>query len=379
MNPVRVALWIVIAISIFIVSLIIHKEFLKRSIFQEIYGKYKGNLEKKVKEENWFVSKYGVIENRSFLYKIDRLITMSGLKKTFPHLSGEVFIGILFISLITTAILVSNLAGNVFLGLFVALAVVTAEFLVVIFLSGRTYNQIEEDTSLFISILSNHAKGSSDIVTIMTRTLPSMDGPIRELIKKFLLDAEKTGDIDIAFDVMKESVDNRTFQTIIVNLKNCMHSIILQSKSQLKAIYKDNADTIEGNCDTTLFLGGKEKTTLKEMEELLGKETIDLYNTSDTRGTQQSYGMNYQKTGKSLMSQDEIAVMDGGKCIMQLRGVRPFFSDKYDITKHKQYKYLADYDSKNTFDIEKYVKNLHVAVIKDEDVVDVADDLGTIE
>ena len=223
MNPVRVALWIVIAISIFIVSLIIHKEFLKRSIFHEIYGKYKGNLEKKVKEENWFVSKYGVIENRSFLYKIDRLITMSGLKKTFPHLSGEVFIGILFISLIITVILVSNLAGNVFLGLFIALAVVTAEFLVVIFLSGRTYNQIEEDTSLFISILSNHAKGSSDIVTIMTRTLPSMDGPIRELIKKFLLDAEKTGDIDVAFDVMKESVDNRTFQTIIVNLKNCMH------------------------------------------------------------------------------------------------------------------------------------------------------------
>ena len=223
MNPMRIALWIVIAISIFIVSLIIHKEFLKRSIFQEIYGKYKGNLEKKVKEENWFVSKYGVIENRSFLYKIDRLITMSGLKKTFPHLSGEVFIAILFISLIVAAIAVSNIAGNVLLGLFIALAVVTAEFLVVIFLSGRTYNQIEEDTSLFISILSNHAKGSSDIVTIMTRTLPSMDGPIRELIKKFLLDAEKTGDIDIAFDVMKESVDNRTFQTIIVNLKNCMH------------------------------------------------------------------------------------------------------------------------------------------------------------
>ena len=223
MNPVRVALWIVIVISTFAVCLIIHKEFLRRSIFQEIYGKYKGNLEKKVKEENWFVSKYGVIENRSFLYKIDRLITMSGLKKTFPHLSGEVFIGILFISLIATAILVSNLACNVFLGLFIALAVVTAEFLVVIFLSGRTYNQIEEDTSLFISILSNHAKGSSDIVTIMTRTLPSMDGPIRELIKKFLLDAEKTGDIDVAFDVMKESVDNRTFQTIIVNLKNCMH------------------------------------------------------------------------------------------------------------------------------------------------------------
>ncbi len=129
----------------------------------------------------------------------------------------------------------------------------------------------------------------------------------------------------------------------------------MQSKSQLKAIYKDNADTIEGNCDTTLFLGGKEKTTLKEMAEILGKETIDLYNTSDTRGSQRSYGLNYQKTGKELMSQDEIAVMDGGKCIMQLRGVRPFFSDKFDICKHKNYKYLSDYDKKNRFDIEKYL------------------------
>lgn len=223
MNLMREACWIVIAISIFVVSLIIHKEFMKRSVFQEIYGKYKGNLEKKVKEENWFVSKYGVIENRSFLYKIDRLITMSGLKKRFPLFSGEVFIAVLFISLIVTAIAVSNMTGNVFLGLFIALAVVTAEFLVVVFLSGRTYNRIEEDTSLFISILSNHAKGSSDIVTIMTRTLPSMDGPVRDLISKFLLDADKTGNIDLAFDVMKESVDNRTFQTIIVNLKNCMH------------------------------------------------------------------------------------------------------------------------------------------------------------
>lgn len=136
-------------------------------------------------------------------------------------------------------------------------------------------------------------------------------------------------------------------------------SIILQSKSQLKAIYKDHADTIEGNCDTTLFLGGKEKTTLKELAEILGKETIDLYNTSDTRGISQSYGLNYQKTGKELMSQDEIAVMDGGKCIMQLRGVRPFFSDKFDITKHKRYRELSDSDPKNAFDIEAYVKHLN--------------------
>ncbi len=128
------------------------------------------------------------------------------------------------------------------------------------------------------------------------------------------------------------------FEKLIATIRSreISASIILQSKSQLKAIYKDNADTIEGNCDTTLFLGGKEKTTLKEIAEILGKETIDLYNTSDTRGSQRSYGMNYQKTGKELMSQDEIAVMDGGKCILQVRGVRPFFSNKYDICKHKK-------------------------------------------
>jgi type IV secretion system protein VirD4 len=136
-------------------------------------------------------------------------------------------------------------------------------------------------------------------------------------------------------------------------------SIILQSKSQLKALYKDNADTIEGNCDTTLFLGGKEKTTLKEMSELLGKETIDLYNTSETRSNQKSYGLNYQKLGKQLMTEDEIAVMDGGKCILQIRGVRPFLSDKYDITKHKNYKYLSDYDEKNKFDIERELNPIY--------------------
>ena len=133
-------------------------------------------------------------------------------------------------------------------------------------------------------------------------------------------------------------------------------SIILQAQSQLKAIYKDNADTIIGNCDSTLFLGGKEKTTLKELSETLGKETIDLYNISETKSNQNSFAMNYQKTGKDLMSQDEITVMDGGKCIFQLRGVRPFFSDKYDITKHKNYSLLEDYDKKNRFDVERYIK-----------------------
>ena len=134
-------------------------------------------------------------------------------------------------------------------------------------------------------------------------------------------------------------------------------SIILQSQSQLKTIYKDAAETIIGNCDTVLFLGGKESSTLKEISETLGKETIDLYNTSDTRGNNRSYGLNYQKTGKDLMSRDELAVMDGNKCILQLRGVRPFFSDKYDITKHKRYRELSDYNRKNEFDIEKYLEH----------------------
>ena len=170
------------------------------------------------------------------------------------------------------------------------------------------------------------------------------------------------------------------FEKLIATIRSreISASIILQSKSQLKAIYKDNADTIEGNCDTTLFLGGKEKTTLKELAEVLGKETIDLYNTSDTRGTSQSYGLNYQKTGKELMSQDEIAVMDGGKCIMQLRGVRPFFSDKFDITKHGRYKELSDYDQKNTFDIEDYVKHLQHMKVTPNTEVDEAFDCGEV-
>ena len=158
------------------------------------------------------------------------------------------------------------------------------------------------------------------------------------------------------------------FEKLIATIRSreISASIILQSQSQLKAIYKDNADTITGNCDSTLFLGGKEKTTLKELSEVLGKETIDLYNTSETRSNQNSYGLNYQKLGKELMSQDELAVMDGGKCILQLRGVRPFLSDKFDITRHPNYKYLSDYDKKNTFDIEKYLKRRKPIVSKHE-------------
>ncbi|MBO1870739.1 type IV secretory system conjugative DNA transfer family protein [Lachnoanaerobaculum sp. Marseille-Q4761] len=158
------------------------------------------------------------------------------------------------------------------------------------------------------------------------------------------------------------------FEKLIATIRSreISASIILQAKSQLKAIYKDNADTISGNCDSELFLGGKEGTTIKELSENLGKETIDLYNTSETRSNQKSFGLNYQKLGKELMSRDELKVMDGGKCILEIRGARPFYSDKFDITKHKNYKLLSDYNKKNVFDIEKYLRRRDKVNLKEE-------------
>lgn len=147
--------------------------------------------------------------------------------------------------------------------------------------------------------------------------------------------------------------------------------LVLQAQSQLKAIYKDNADTIIGNMDSRVFLVGSEPTTLKELNAALGKETIDTYNTSDTRGNSPSYGTNYQKLGKDLASVDELAVLDGGKCILQLRGVRPFMSDKYDLTQHPNYKFTADFDKKYTFDIEKFLD--HRMKLKANDVYEVID------
>ena len=168
------------------------------------------------------------------------------------------------------------------------------------------------------------------------------------------------------------------FEKLIATIRSREISacIVLQAQSQLKAIYKDNADTIIGNCDTMLFLGGKEKTTLKEMEELLGKETIDTYNTGESRGRETSHSLNYQKLGKSLMSMDELAVMDGGKCILQLRGVRPFLSDKYDITSHPNYRFLLDSDPRNAFKIEKYLNQQMKLKLEEESMayeVDVSD------
>ena len=150
--------------------------------------------------------------------------------------------------------------------------------------------------------------------------------------------------------------------------------LVLQAKSQLKAIYKDNADTIIGNMDSQVFLGGSEPTTLKDLSEALGKETIDTFNTSDTRGNSPSYGTNYQKLGKELMTRDEIAVLDGSKCVLQLRGVRPFLSDKYDLTQHPNYKYTADFDKRYTFDIEKFLNHrMKLKASEEYEVVEVDD------
>ena len=187
-------------------------------------------------------------------------------------------------------------------------------------------------------------------------------------------DDEYGGRLPVHVRCLLDEVANITIPNLerlisVLRSREISACLVVQAQSQLKAIYKEHADTIIGNCDTTLFLGGKEKTTLKEISEVLGKETIDSFNTSENRGRDISHGLNYQKLGKDLMSQDEIAVMDGGKCILQLRGVRPFFSDKYDITRHPKYKYLSDYDKKNTFDIEKFLKRQRRPVIIKPDTV----------
>ena len=187
-------------------------------------------------------------------------------------------------------------------------------------------------------------------------------------------DDEYGGRLPVHVRCLLDEVANITIPNLerlisVLRSREISACLVVQAQSQLKAIYKEHADTIIGNCDTTLFLGGKEKTTLKEISDVLGKETIDSFNTSENRGRDVSHGLNYQKLGKELMSQDEIAVMDGGKCILQLRGVRPFFSDKYDITRHPKYKYLSDYDKKNTFDIEKFLKRQRRPVIIKPDTV----------
>ncbi|MFQ6987121.1 MAG: type IV secretory system conjugative DNA transfer family protein [Clostridia bacterium] len=233
----------------------------------------------------------------------------------------------------------------------------------------------EKKTALFV-IISDTDATFNFIVSIMYSQLFNLlcdkaddvyNGRMQIHVRCLLDEFANIGQIP-QFEKLISTIRSRKYQLLLFCSQN--HSSRLCTGTTYPRL--------EGNCDTILFLGGKEKDTLKDLAEILGKETIDLYNTSDTRGTSQSYGLNYQKTGKELMSQDEIAVMDGSKCIMQLRGVRPFFSDKFDITKHKQYPLLSDYDKKKEFDIEKYVKNRNRLHFKRDDVVDEVCDVGEI-
>ena len=230
------------------------------------------------------------------------------------------------------------------------------------------YDELELDTlgdrKTALFIITSDTDSTFDFITAMV---------VSQLFNTLCTkaDDEYGGRLPVHVRCLLDEVANITIPNLqrlisVFRSREISACLVVQAQSQLKAIYKDNADTITGNCDSTLFLGGKEKTTLKELSEVLGKETIDLYNTSETRSNQNSYGLNYQKLGKALMSEDELAVMDGGKCILQLRGVRPFLSDKYDITRHPNYRYLSDYDKKNTFDIEKYLKRRKPIVSKHE-------------
>ena len=230
------------------------------------------------------------------------------------------------------------------------------------------YDELELDTlgdrKTALFIITSDTDSTFDFITAMV---------VSQLFNTLCTkaDDEYGGRLPVHVRCLLDEVANITIPNLqrlisVFRSREISACLVVQAQSQLKAIYKDNADTIIGNCDSTLFLGGKEKTTLKELSEVLGKETIDLYNTSETRSNQNSYGLSYQKLGKELMSQDELAVMDGGKCILQLRGVRPFLSDKFDITRHPNYKYLSDYDKKNTFDIEKYLKRRKPIVSKHE-------------
>lgn len=219
----KVLPWMILAALIFILFYLFHKKFRENNVWHTVVIKYKGNLEKKISQEAAFISRYGSIENKTLFYKLDRLILTSGMRKYLPKLSGEK----LFFMMIGLGI-AGFMEGiwifqNVYIAMFLCAAQMIALYVVFLWLSGKTYNRIEDTTSLFVSLLSNQAKGSSDIVTIMQNTKNSMDGPIKELLARFILDAERTGNVDLAFDYMKESVENRQLQTIIINLKNCMH------------------------------------------------------------------------------------------------------------------------------------------------------------
>ena len=233
--------WGILFVFVFAFILIVHKRFKERSVWGNLVKRYKDNTEKKILSEAEFVTRFGAIENNSLLYKLDRLVLTSGVKNMFPWMSGETFLVGMVLAAIAGFAEGIAFTGNVLVAIFLMAAQAVAVYVFFKALAGKTYNQIEDSISIFISILSNHAKGSSDIVTIMNNTLPALSGSLRGIVQKFITDAENTGNVDIAFDYMKESVDNRQLQTIIINLKNCMHyqanyeEVLVQMMGQIAA------------------------------------------------------------------------------------------------------------------------------------------------
>ena len=231
--------WIGRFLFSFLLVYLLHRKFVENNVWGKAVKKYKDNIDGKVLLEAQFVSRFGAIENHSFLYKLDRLMLISGIKNIIPFVNGEVFLGAMMLLVFAGVLEGIIFFQNIFVAIFLGIAQGTILYMVVIALAGKTYNRIEDDMAIFISILSNHAKGSSDIVSIMENTIPSLSGPLRGMVEKFVIDAEQTGNIDVAFEYMKESVDNRQLQTIIMNLRNCMHyqanyeEVLVQMMSQV--------------------------------------------------------------------------------------------------------------------------------------------------
>ena len=252
-----IAPWIVLGILFFALFYVVHKQFKLHSVWETISSRYQEKKEQKLLDEAQFISTYGAIENTSIFYKIDRLILTSGLKRSLPFLSGGFFLGAMLVAFILGVLEGIIFMGNFFFAIFLGCAQVVFIYVIVLGLAARNYNRIEDGTSIFISILSNHAKESSDIVTIMQNTHASLDGPIRSLVARFLYDAERTGNVDMAFDYMKESVDNRQLQTIVLNLKNCMH---------YQANYEEVLTQMMGQIAATLSAREERKNILFSMK-----------------------------------------------------------------------------------------------------------------
>ena len=222
-EAVRYLPWAGIFVFTFLLAIAVHRKFCEENVWERIVKRYRSRVDAKILSEAAFVTKYGSVENHSLLYRLDRLMLTSGMKTRIPWVNGEVFLLAVFAAAVLGFFAGTALFSNVFAGIFMAAAQAAVLYGAALAMSGKVYNQIEDGTAIFVSILSNHAKGSSDIVTIMQNTIPSLSGSLKRITEKFVSDSENTGNIDVAFDYMKESVDNRQLQTIIVNLKNCMH------------------------------------------------------------------------------------------------------------------------------------------------------------